>query len=202
MPASLSERAAVLESRAAALTQQVLALQAEATRLRTESLEASNWSAEANDESKWPGRRMQMGGAGRPQVAHVPVSPPAYPPPPMPPLPPPPPSPPPALPGLCLNTCTHQLNEAGVCNEASPGETLDTRVGKVCEHGTDCTDCGVRSYCTDCPPACYKEAIAAESSTLSCQQSMWNGLSHAARPAMRNAAPTAHAASFARSGAS
>eukprot|EP00966_Prymnesium_polylepis_P127132 2940080-Prymnesium_polylepis.2 len=151
----------VLEGRAAALTQQVLALQAEASRLR----------AEADDASRWSGRRMQ-GGAGRPQVALVPVSPPEFPPPPVPPLPPPPPSPPPALPGLCLNTCTHQLNEAGVCNEAAPGQTLDSRTGKVCEYATDCTDCGVRSYCTDCPPACYEEAIAAEPTTLACLQSM------------------------------
>ena len=100
-------------------------------------------------DSDSEGRRLQQ----RNKPAGRPGTPPSEPPPPSPPLSPPPPSPPPASPGLCFNTCTHHLNEAGKCNEAAPGATVPVNRVQVCEHGTDCDDCGVRDYVL-APAAC------------------------------------------------
>jgi len=64
----------------------------------------------------------------------------------------------------------------GICNEVGAGAAVDanTRSRQVCDHGTDCADCGARAFCTDCPVACQAEAISAFSTADSCLQGMWN----------------------------
>ena len=95
----------------------------------------------------------------------VPSSPPSSPPPCPPPQPPSPPSPPP---GLCTDTCNDQGGKVGQCNDGGSGDLT----GAVdCEFGTDCSDCGVRIFCVDCPEECKTNALT---SPTPCLQSMWN----------------------------
>jgi len=112
-----------------------------------------------------------------------PISPPSAPPPPEPPSPPSPP------PGICENTCALARN--GVCNQ--PCEASDifytmegvktiksdqNGIPRCCWDGTDCDDCGVGLFCTDCPAACTKRAYDIssniESTATVCMQSMWD----------------------------
>jgi hypothetical protein len=94
-----------------------------------------------------------------------PPAPPKQPPPSPPPLPPWPPSPPP---GLCSDTCNAQGGNEGECNDGGPEDLLRM---VECQLGSDCSDCGVRIFCVDCPEACQAKAI--EDPAGGCMQSMW-----------------------------
>ena len=84
----------------------------------------------------------------------IPESPPPSMPPPS--SPPPPPAPPSPPPGICSDACT--LGREGVCND---GGKSDPNPGlKLCPFGTDCTDCGVRTYCSSCPAECQAANLA------------------------------------------
>ena len=105
------------------------------------------------------------------------VSPPAPAMPPPPPMPPNPPSPPP---GLCENTC--KAGQPGVCNDGGPEDPTANsgNAGQraLCEAGTDCADCGVRTFCTTCPTACM---AANRQGSQACLESAYkNGLCDAA----------------------
>ena len=73
--------------------------------------------------------------------------------PPPPPTPPPvtppptPPLPPEAPPGLCVSVCddTLGLGERGECNDGGPGDLYPNL--NRCTLGSDCADCGVRTFC-------------------------------------------------------
>ena len=68
-----------------------------------------------------------------------------------PPPPPSPPSPPSPPPGLCTDVCNNGQGN-GVCEDGGPGSL--TIGGNLCPLGSDCTDCGVRIFCVNCPAAC------------------------------------------------
>ena len=96
------------------------------------------------------------------------------PPPPIPSVPPPPPSPPapPAPPpALCTDTCNDSgLGVPGTCDDGGDGS-----VGiPPCEVGTDCVDCGLRSFCFSCPQECHDEAVKQDTADASCLEHMWN----------------------------
>ena len=61
--------------------------------------------------------------------------------------PPTPPLPPEAPPGLCVSVCddTLGLGERGECNDGGPGD-LHPNLNR-CTLGSDCADCGVRTFC-------------------------------------------------------
>ena len=100
----------------------------------------------------------------------LPPSPPPEPPSAPPPSPPPsPPSPPAPPPGLCTDTCNDLGGIVGECNDGGPGDTFKN---VACDYGTDCTDCGVRIFCVDCPEACQAKAV--EDPAGACMQAMWN----------------------------
>ena len=81
-------------------------------------------------------------------VVMSPLPPPSPAAPPPPPSPPSPPSPPP---GKCTDLCSDRSRIGnGVCEDGGPGS--DGR--SFCALGTDCMDCGVRIYCTNCPQEC------------------------------------------------
>ena len=117
----------------------------------------------------------------------LPPSPPPEPPSAPPPSPPPsPPSPPAPPPGLCTDTCNELGGIVGECNDGGPGDTLKN---VACDYGTDCTDCGVRIFCVDCPEACQKKAV--EDPANACMQAMWNdGTCDACTRAFLNHEPT------------
>ena len=106
---------------------------------------------------------------------HPPSPPPTIPPLPPSPPPPSPPSPPAPPPGLCSNECNQGgLGTAGSCDDGVPGSegTIgDLRYqAKTCPMGTDCDDCGVRIFCTDCPIECQTENLLQPD--LACMQTM------------------------------
>lgn len=90
------------------------------------------------------------------------LPPPMKPPPPLPP-PPSPPLPPPSPPGNCANTCNNMplKGTPGVCDDGLPPDDPATPVSQVCNPGTDCDDCGTRTFCSppDCPEACFQRAF-------------------------------------------
>ena len=97
----------------------------------------------------------------------------APPPPPVPSAPPPPPDPPapPAPPpALCSDTCND--SGQGTPNECDDGAANNGRP-QTCEVGTDCSDCGLRSYCFSCPQECHDEAVAFGNADQSCLEYMW-----------------------------
>ena len=55
---------------------------------------------------------------------------------------------PPWSPSLCLNTCGQQAEWAsdGACDDGGPGSD-----DALCDHGTDCNDCGTRAYSLPSP---------------------------------------------------
>ena len=99
-------------------------------------------------------------------VATLLTTPPPPPPSPPPSAPPPsPPSPPAPPPGLCSNTCDGIGNDPdrgspGQCNDGGKGTwnpwTRSVSMQANCPLGSDCDDCNVREYCTECPPACQE----------------------------------------------
>ena len=110
-------------------------------------------------------------------VAYItpPSPPPASPPQPPSPPPPSPPSPPSPPPGLCSNECNQGgLGTVGTCDDgvpASEGTIGDLRwQAKTCPMGTDCDDCGVRIFCTDCPLECQTQNLLQPDSA--CMQTM------------------------------
>ena len=117
-------------------------------------------------------------------LATVITLPPPPPPVPTPPAPPPsPPSPPAPPPGLCKNTCDVQTwwpnyvagvlyGEIGVCNDGGPSDPKPS--AKTCATGTDCDDCGVRTFCVDCPEACMENNVHLDDMSLACMTDQWN----------------------------
>ena len=97
-----------------------------------------------------------------------PPSPPSPPPPSLPPQRPQPPSPPP---GLCSDVCNEQGGTTGVCNDGGEGAHAGA-AGSMCVYGSDCSDCGVRIFCVDCPSECAAAAYA-DPLNYGCMQSMW-----------------------------
>jgi len=84
--------------------------------------------------------------------------------PPPPPSRPPPPSPPPSL---CENTCNARFPQSkGICDDGANSDNSNgtRKIGQksLCEVGTDCVDCGLRSYCTSCPSECSAKAECLE----------------------------------------
>jgi hypothetical protein len=85
---------------------------------------------------------------------------------PPPPSQPPPPSPPPSL---CMNTCNARFPQSkGKCEDGEPpninGTIYDAKAAEArgCDLGSDCDDCGLRSYCTSCPSECSDKAKCLE----------------------------------------
>ena len=110
------------------------------------------------DHGEWTDSRCFVRAFAPPPVLPPPMSPP-------PPLPPPPspPLPPPSPPGNCLNTCNMLRNGApGVCDDGLPPVDPETLTNEICAHGTDCDDCGVRTFCSppDCPQECFRRTLA------------------------------------------
>ena len=107
-------------------------------------------------------------------TSRVITMPPSTPPPPpvpsMPPPPPDPPAPPAPPPALCTDTCND--SGQGTPNECDDGADGTGKI-KKCEVGTDCSDCGLRSYCFSCPQECHDEAVKVGSADESCLEYMW-----------------------------
>ena len=92
-----------------------------------------------------------------------PVAPPS--PSPPPPVPPPPsaPNPPSPPPGVCTDTCNSGGGgDSGVCNDGGPDDPRPQ--SPLCTLGSDCSDCGVRTYCSNCGDECVAFNLANPSS--------------------------------------
>ena len=66
------------------------------------------------------------------------------------------------------------LTNDGKCDEAPAHVRSLTHTKYLCLFGTDCTDCGVRPFCTICPEACQEHGRTTDDGQASCMQVMWS----------------------------